>query len=126
MCNQDNWETGCLENYDDAAFDYVDGPGLTKIHGKRNMERYLRNQFDFSRQYLTVEDEVCQADSYVATWRLDMLLGTGPLRNISGISVLKFNADPESAKIVYHRDYLPDGPIWENAPIVGPLVKLQR
>lgn len=126
MCNQDNWETGCLANYDDEAFDYVDGPGLTKIHGKRNMERYLRNQFDFSRQYLTVDEEVCQADSYVATWRLDMLLGTGPLRNISGISVLKFNANPESRKIVYHRDYLPDGPIWENAPIVGPLVKLQR
>jgi hypothetical protein len=126
MCNQDNWEMGCLANYDDEAFDYVDGPGLTKIHGKRNMERYLRNQFDFSRQYLTVDEEVCQADSYVATWRLDMLLGTGPLRNISGISVLKFNADPESRKIVYHRDYLPDGPIWENAPIVGPLVKLQR
>ena len=26
----------------------------------------------------------------------------------------------------YHRDYLPDGKIWENAPIVGPLVKFQR
>jgi len=26
----------------------------------------------------------------------------------------------------YHRDYLPDGNIWENAPIVGPLVKFQR
>ena len=26
----------------------------------------------------------------------------------------------------YHRDYLPDGKIWERAPIVGPLVKFQR
>ena len=26
----------------------------------------------------------------------------------------------------YHRDYLPDGKIWENAPVVGPLVKFQR
>ena len=43
-----------------------------------------------------------------------------------GISVLKFTDDQDSSKIVYHRDYLPDGPIWENAPIVGPLVKLQR
>ena len=126
MCNQENWRDGCLANYDDAAFDYVDGPGLTKIHGKKEMERYLKNQFDFSKQFLTVEEEVCEADSYVATWRLDMLLGTGPLRNVQGISVLKFTDDQDSAKIVYHRDYLPDGPIWENAPIVGPLVKLQR
>jgi len=131
MCNQENWRDGCLANYDDDAFDYVDGPGLTKIHGKKEMERYLKNQFDFSKQFLTVEEEVCEADSYVATWRLDMLLGTGPLRNVQGISVLKFSDDQDSAgnrsaKIVYHRDYLPDGPIWENAPIVGPLVKLQR
>jgi len=126
MCNQENWRDACLANYDDAAFDYVDGPGLTKIHGKKEMERYLKNQFDFSKQFLTVEEEVCEADSYVATWRLDMLLGTGPLRNVQGISVLKFTNDQNSANIVYHRDYLPDGPIWENAPIVGPLVKLQR
>jgi|AntAceMinimDraft_1070359.scaffolds.fasta_scaffold04144_2 hypothetical protein len=26
----------------------------------------------------------------------------------------------------YQRDYLPDGKIWESAPIVGPLVKFQR
>jgi hypothetical protein len=26
----------------------------------------------------------------------------------------------------YHRDYLPDGKIWEQAPVVGPLVKFQR
>lgn len=126
MCNQENWRDGCLANYDDGSFDYVDGPGLTKIHGKKEMERYLKNQFDFSKQFLTVEEEVCEADSYVATWRLDMLLGTGPLRNVQGISVLKFTDDQDSSKIVYHRDYLPDGPIWENAPIVGPLVKLQR
>lgn len=126
MCNQENWREKCLANYDDegGAFSYVDGPGLTKIRGKPAMERYLRNQFDFSRQYLSVEEEVCEADSYVATWSLDMLLGTGPLRNVQGISVLKFK--PGSDKIVYHRDFLPDGPIWENAPIVGPLVKLQR
>ena len=126
MCNQENWRDGGLANYDDGSFDYVDGPGLTKIHGKKEMERYLKNQFDFSKQFLTVEEEVCEADSYVATWRLDMLLGTGPLRNVQGISVLKFTDDQDSSKIVYHRDYLPDGPIWENAPIVGPLVKLQR
>ena len=126
MCNQENWRDGCLANYDDGSFDYVDGPGLTKIRGKKEMERYLKNQFDFSKQFLTVEEEVCEADSYVATWRLDMLLGTGPLRNVQGISVLKFTDDQDSSKIVYHRDYLPDGPIWENAPIVGPLVKLQR
>lgn len=126
MCNQENWREKCLANYDDegGAFSYVDGPGLTKVRGKPAMERYLRNQFDFSRQYLSVEEEVCEADSYVATWSLDMLLGTGPLRNVQGISVLKFK--PGSDKIVYHRDFLPDGPIWENAPIVGPLVKLQR
>ena len=126
MCNQENWREKCLANYDDegGAFSYVDGPGLTQVRGKPAMERYLRNQFDFSRQYLSVEEEVCEADSYVATWSLDMLLGTGPLRNVQGISVLKFK--PGSDKIVYHRDFLPDGPIWENAPIVGPLVKLQR
>lgn len=28
--------------------------------------------------------------------------------------------------VKYHRDYLPDGKIWENAPVVGPLVKFQR
>lgn len=129
-CNQDDWREGCLDNYDEEDFSYVDGPGLTKIRGKREMERYLKNQFDFSRQFLTVEDEVCSVDAagddnYVATWRLDMLLGTGALRDIQGISVLKF-APGESNKIRYHRDYLPDGPIWERAPIVGPLVKLQR
>ena len=128
MCNQENWRDGCLANYHDGRLDshYVNGPGLTKIRGKKEMERYLKNQFDFSKQFLTVEEEVCEADSYVATWRLDMLLGTGPLRNVQGISVLKFTDDQDSSKIVYHRDYLPDGPIWENAPIVGPLVKLQR
>ena len=43
-------------NYDDGSFDYVDGPGLTKIRGKKEMERYLKNQFDFSKQILTVEE----------------------------------------------------------------------
>ena len=127
MCNQANWREDCLDNYDDEEFSYVDGPGLTKIQGKRAMERYLKNQFDFSKQFLTVQDEVCEADAYVATWRLDMLLGTGPLRNVQGMSVLKFvSDDPESTKIRLHRDVLPDGVIFENAPVVGPLVRLQR
>ena len=95
-----------------------------------------------------------------------MDLGTGNLRGMPGISVLKFEnmgkqqqqtgvgggdggyygdvntvagakdtttaeetekgeaSDPDLVR--YHRDYLPDGKIWENAPIVGPLVKFQR
>ena len=122
-CNQDNWREGCLNNYDDDFY-YVDGPGLTEVRGKKQMERYLRNQFDFSRQFLTVKEETCAADSYVATWSLDMLLSTGPLRNLSGISTLKFK--PDSDTIIYHRDYLADGAITENSPVVGGLVKLQR
>jgi hypothetical protein len=122
-CNQDNWREGCLNNYDDEFY-YVDGPGLTEVRGKKQMERYLRNQFDFSRQFLTVKEETCAADSYVATWSLDMLLSTGPLRNLSGISTLKFK--PDSDTIIYHRDYLADGAITENSPVVGGLVKLQR
>ena len=123
-CNQENWREHCLENYDDGEFYYVDGPGLTEARGKAEMERYLRNQFDFSRQFLTVEEETCAGDSYVATWRLDMRLSTGVLRNLHGISTLKFR--PDSTKIVYHRDYLADGAITEKNPIVGPLVKVQR
>ena len=34
--------------------------------------------------------------------------------------------DGDGNLVRYHRDYLPDGKIWENAPIVGPLVKFQR
>ena len=63
-----------------------------------------------------------------------MDLGTGNLRGMPGISVLKFAGDGDGdgdgdggGNVVrYHRDYLPDGKIWENAPIVGPLVKFQR
>ena len=37
------------------------------------------------------------------------------------------DADGTGAELVrYHRDYLPDGKIWEQAPVVGPLVKFQR
>ena len=79
----------------------------------------------------------CAAGTYVAEWSLDMDLGTGELRKMPGISVLRFvqpdassagdDASSEEANLVaYHRDYLPDGKIWENAPVVGPLVKFQR
>ena len=199
-CNQDNWRENCLAHYADNL-EYTDGPGLTHIAGKDQMSRYLRNQFEFSRQYLTVAEETCAADTYVATWSLDMDLGTGNLRGMPGISVLKFKeaavgtaggggggggggdgiaaaasgvaggvgvggveADGTAAVtttttaaaaagtggleeglsgeevdalgdggtredpnlVRFHRDYLPDGKIWENAPIVGPLVKFQR
>ena len=168
-CNQDNWEAGCLSHYSEDVT-YVDGPGLTNVRGKDAMARYLKNQFDFSRQYLTVSDETCVGDTYVARWSLDMDLGTGNLRGMPGISVLKFatETDEDAAgegggaegaegaegggggsgggasdaarataagaggatgdrnAVRYHRDYLPDGKIWENAPVVGPLVKFQR
>jgi hypothetical protein len=132
-CNQENWETNCLAHYSDDLR-YVDGPGLTNVRGKDAMATYLRNQFEFSNQWLTVTEETCAADTYVATWSLDMDLGTGNLVDMPGISVLKFgdgdgdaDADGTGAELVrYHRDYLPDGKIWEQAPVVGPLVKFQR
>ena len=130
-CNQDNWRENCLAHYTDDLR-YVDGPGLTKVFGKAQMSTYLANQFEFSRQYLTVAEETCAADTYIASWSLDMDLGTGNLRGMPGISVLKFagdgdgDGDGDPGLVRYHRDYLPDGKIWENAPIVGPLVKFQR
>ena len=132
-CNQDNWRENCLAHYS-ADVEYTDGPGLTRIRGAAQMGTYLANQFQFSRQYLTVSDETCAADTYVAEWSLDMDLGTGELREMPGISVLRFvprepsagDGDEEANLVAYHRDYLPDGKIWENAPIVGPLVKFQR
>jgi len=57
------------------SLEYVDGPGLTHIAGKERMALYLRNQFEFSRQYLTVSEETCAADTYIGTWTLDMDLG---------------------------------------------------
>ena len=136
-CNQDNWEQDCLAHYSDTL-QYVDGPGLTKVFGLKNMKTYLANQFAFSNQWLTVETETCAADTYIATWSLDMDLGTGNLVDMPGISVLKFEGEdvgdasgdqsssPKSQLVKYHRDYLPDGKIWEQAPVVGPLVKFQR
>ena len=134
-CNQENWETNCLAHYSDDLR-YVDGPGLTNVRGKEAMATYLRNQFAFSNQWLTVTDETCAANTYVATWSLDMDLGTGNLVDMPGISVLKFrdsdgdgdgDGDGTGSELVrYHRDYLPDGKIWEQAPVVGPLVKFQR
>ena len=133
-CNQDNWRENCLAHYS-AEIEYTDGPGLTRIRGAAQMGTYLANQFQFSRQYLTVSDETCAADTYVAEWSLDMDLGTGELREMPGISVLRFvpaaepaagDGDEDENLVAYHRDYLPDGKIWENAPIVGPLVKFQR
>jgi len=132
-CNQDNWRENCLAHYS-ADVEYTDGPGLTRIRGAAQMGTYLANQFQFSRQYLTVSDETCAADTYVAEWSLDMDLGTGELREMPGISVLRFvprepsagDGDEEANLVAYHRDYLPDGKIWENAPIGGPLVKFQR
>ena len=183
-CNQDNWRSNCLAHYA-ADVTYVDGPGLVRVSGADQMRTYLANQFDFSRQYLTVAEETCAADTYVAQWVLDMDLGTGELRDMPGVSVLKFRPEKtkspgaeatptprrdergaeqleggggdddqgraaaaaaaggasagregegedegeeeEEANVVsYHRDYLPDGKIWERAPIVGPLVKFQR
>ena len=88
-CNQENWETNCLAHYSDDLR-YVDGPGLTNVRGKDAMATYLRNQFEFSNQWLTVTEETCAADTYVATWSLDMDLGTGNLVDMPGISVLKF------------------------------------
>ena len=70
--------------------EYTDGPGLTRIRGVAQMGTYLKNQFQFSRQYLTVSDETCAAGTYVAEWSLDMDLGTGELRKMPGISVLRF------------------------------------
>jgi hypothetical protein len=151
-CNQDNWRENCLAHYTEDLR-YVDGPGLTNVRGKQAMATYLRNQFAFSNQWLTVTDETCAGDTYIATWSLDMDLGTGNLVDMPGISVLKFaeetgdgngdgyaagdtagdgNAGDGSAVreppqlVRYHRDYLPDGKIWEQAPVVGPLVKFQR
>ena len=86
-CNQDNWRENCLAHYS-ADVEYTDGPGLTRIRGAAQMGTYLANQFQFSRQYLTVSDETCAADTYVAEWSLDMDLGTGELREMPGISVL--------------------------------------
>jgi len=136
-CNQDNWRQNCLSHYS-TNVQYVDGPGLTKVFGKKNMATYLTNQFAFSNQWLTVTDETCALGTYVAQWSLDMDLGTGSLVDMPGISVLKFaeggdgdlgttSGDaPAEELVTYHRDYLPDGKIWEQAPIVGPLVKFQR
>lgn len=152
-CNQDNWRENCLSHYAESL-EYTDGPGLTHIAGKDQMALYLDNQFKFSRQFLTVTEETCAADTYIAQWSLDMDLGTGNLRGMPGISVLKFaetadrsdtveaRADEGASEergsqggggagadlnlVKYHRDYLPDGKIWENAPVVGPLVKFQR
>ena len=77
--------------------EYTDGPGLTRIRGAAQMGTYLANQFQFSRQYLTVSDETCAADTYVAEWSLDMDLGTGELREMPGISVLRFVPAAEPA-----------------------------
>ena len=98
------------------------------------MGAYLRNQFEWSSGWVAVTGERCAAGTGVATWSREMDLGTGNLVDMPGISVLKFgdgdgdgDADGTGAELVrYHRDYLPDGKIWEQAPVVGPLVKFQR
>jgi len=62
VCNQEpgtkNWKQACLSHYS-ANVEYTDGPGLTHVVGRENMRQYLKNQFDFSRQWLSVTDEVC-------------------------------------------------------------------
>jgi hypothetical protein len=89
------------------------------------MRQYLKNQFDFSRQWLSVTDEVCDGNKYVAEWNLSMDLGIGSFRDLPGVTVLKFMEDG-SDLVKYHRDYLPDGNIVERQPVVGSLVKFQR
>ena len=127
-CNQEsgakNWKQACLSHYS-ANVEYTDGPGLTRVVGRDNMRQYLKNQFDFSRQWLSVTDEVCDADKYVAEWNLSMDLGIGSFRDLPGVTVLKFMEDG-SDLVKYHRDYLPDGNIVERQPVVGNLVKFQR
>jgi hypothetical protein len=128
ICNQEsgakNWKQACLSHYS-ANVEYTDGPGLTRVVGRDNMRQYLKNQFDFSRQWLSVTDEVCDADKYVAEWNLSMDLGIGSFRDLPGVTVLKFMEDG-SDLVKYHRDYLPDGNIVERQPVVGNLVKFQR
>ena len=129
-CNQENWETNCLAHYSDDLR-YVDGPGLTNVRGKDAMATYLRNQFEFSNQWLTVTEETCAADTYVATWSLDMDLGTGNLVDMPGISCSSSRtgtgAGPDgTVRLVGTTATPPDGKIWEQAPVVGPLVKFQR
>jgi len=57
ICNQEsgakNWKQACLSHYS-ANVEYTDGPGLTRVVGRDNMRQYLKNQFDFSRQWLSV------------------------------------------------------------------------
>ena len=60
-----------------------------------------------------------------------MDLGIGKFRNIEGITVLKFEKKDQKQQneedlVVSHHDYLPDGSIFEKAPVVGNLVKFQR
>lgn len=128
ICNQEsgakNWKQACLSHYS-ANVEYTDGPGLTRVVGRDNMRQYLKNQFDFSRQWLSVTDEVCDEDKYVAEWNLSMDLGIGSFRDLPGVTVLKFMEDG-SDLVKYHRDYLPDGNIVERQPVVGNLVKFQR
>lgn len=128
VCNQEpgakNWKQACLSHYS-ANVEYTDGPGLTHVVGRENMRQYLKNQFDFSRQWLSVTDEVCDGNKYVAEWNLSMDLGIGSFRDLPGVTVLKFMEDG-SDLVKYHRDYLPDGNIVERQPVVGSLVKFQR
>ena len=128
ICNQEsgakNWKQACLSHYS-ANVEYTDGPGLTRVVGRDNMRQYLKNQFDFSWQWLSVTDEVCDEDKYVAEWNLSMDLGIGSFRDLPGVTVLKFMEDG-SDLVKYHRDYLPDGNIVERQPVVGNLVKFQR
>jgi len=129
-CNQEqgdtNWHQACLQNYTNDV-EYVDGPGLTHVFSKEQMRQYLKNQFDFSRQWLTVETEICENDSYVAEWKLAMDLGIGSFRDLPGVTVLRFDEGQKEKNLVkYHRDYLPDGNIVERQPVVGNLVKYQR
>ena len=128
ICNQEsgakNWKQACLSHYAPNV-EYTDGPGLTRVFGRENMRQYLKNQFDFSRQWLSVTDEACDKDKYVAEWNLSMDLGIGSFRDLPGVTVLKFMEDG-SDLVKYHRDYLPDGNIVERQPVVGNLVKFQR
>ena len=128
ICNQEsgakNWKQACLSHYAPNV-EYTDGPGLTRVFGRENMRQYLKNQFDFSRQWLSVTDEACDKDKYVAEWNLSMDLGIGSFRDLPGVTVLKFMEDG-SDLVKYHRDYLPDGNIVEQQPVVGNLVKFQR
>ena len=112
-------------------------PGSRECLARPGCPHYLANQFEFEGQYLTVVEETCAADTYIASWSLDMDLGTGNLRGMPGISVLKFaggwgrgwgrGRGRRRKRGALPRDFtFRTGRSGRTPPIVGPLVKFQR